>query len=177
VCGADVFFFQNEHGSRVFFDEIGPPWPKHPCTDSNNASKIVLRKNKRAISPIARTDQEIFLLGHHIRSLGKKFPENYQSEHGISPPRFARLIRRFSVADGRAAIILKNLDASINNKFWFAECNKLSRVIFDFSILAVRKRTFSFFDINAMKVIEFNFVKLRSSNDFAKILASASTEI
>lgn len=32
VCGSPVFFYQNQHGSRVFFDELGPPWPKHPCT-------------------------------------------------------------------------------------------------------------------------------------------------
>lgn len=32
VCGAAVFFYANEYGSRVYFDELGPPWPKHPCT-------------------------------------------------------------------------------------------------------------------------------------------------
>lgn len=35
VCGELVFYYQNEHGSRVFFDELGPPWPKHPCTDND----------------------------------------------------------------------------------------------------------------------------------------------
>lgn len=34
VCGAEVFFYQNEFGSRVFFDELGVPWSKHPCTDN-----------------------------------------------------------------------------------------------------------------------------------------------
>ncbi|QJU56371.1 hypothetical protein HL653_14975 [Sphingomonas sp. AP4-R1] len=29
-----MFFYQNEYGSRVFFDDLGPPWPKHPCTDN-----------------------------------------------------------------------------------------------------------------------------------------------
>jgi hypothetical protein len=33
VCGASVFFYQSPEGGRVFFDELGPPWPKHPCTD------------------------------------------------------------------------------------------------------------------------------------------------
>ncbi|MEQ1514892.1 MAG: hypothetical protein ABL931_00215 [Usitatibacteraceae bacterium] len=33
VCGARVFFYQNDFGSRVYFDDLGPPWPKHPCTD------------------------------------------------------------------------------------------------------------------------------------------------
>lgn len=34
VCSAPVFFYANEFGSRVFFDDLGPPWPKHPCTDN-----------------------------------------------------------------------------------------------------------------------------------------------
>lgn len=34
VCGALVYFYTNQHGSRVFFDDLGPPWPKHPCTDN-----------------------------------------------------------------------------------------------------------------------------------------------
>ena len=33
VCGSAVFFYQSSDGGRVFFDELGPPWPKHPCTD------------------------------------------------------------------------------------------------------------------------------------------------
>ncbi len=38
VCGASVFFYQSSHGGRVFFDQLGPPWPKHPCTDRAPAS-------------------------------------------------------------------------------------------------------------------------------------------
>jgi hypothetical protein len=34
VCGTPVFFYQSPYGGRVFFDELGPPWPKHPCTDT-----------------------------------------------------------------------------------------------------------------------------------------------
>src|SRR5688572_22851308 len=35
VCGERVFFYQSILGGRVFFDELGPPWPKHPCTDQS----------------------------------------------------------------------------------------------------------------------------------------------
>lgn len=38
VCGDSVFFYQSPFGGRVFFDELGPPWPKHGCTDSQAAS-------------------------------------------------------------------------------------------------------------------------------------------
>lgn len=34
VCREPVFFYANEFGSRVFFDELGPAWTKHPCTDN-----------------------------------------------------------------------------------------------------------------------------------------------
>lgn len=33
ICGAAVFFYSNGFGSRVYFDALGPPWPKHPCMD------------------------------------------------------------------------------------------------------------------------------------------------
>ncbi|MBY6083614.1 hypothetical protein [Ruegeria arenilitoris] len=34
VCGETVFFYQSPNGGRVFFDDLGWPWPKHPCTDN-----------------------------------------------------------------------------------------------------------------------------------------------
>ncbi|USD66857.1 hypothetical protein [Vibrio sp. SCSIO 43136] len=36
VCGASVFFYQSPYGGRVFFDSLGKPWEKHPCTDNRN---------------------------------------------------------------------------------------------------------------------------------------------
>jgi hypothetical protein len=38
VCGADVFFYRSPYDGRVFFDSLGPPWPKHPCTDTRRGS-------------------------------------------------------------------------------------------------------------------------------------------
>ena len=33
-CGNPTFFFQCDHGSRVFFDRLGPPWHPHDCDTS-----------------------------------------------------------------------------------------------------------------------------------------------
>lgn len=52
VCGAPVFFYQNAFGSRVFFDELGPPWPKHPCTDNSTHDVGEARKS---ISPTSES--------------------------------------------------------------------------------------------------------------------------
>lgn len=33
ICGASVYFWRNQSGSKVWFDALGHPWPKHPCLD------------------------------------------------------------------------------------------------------------------------------------------------
>jgi hypothetical protein len=34
-CGAPVFFYRSPYDGRVYFDELGWPWPKHWCTDNS----------------------------------------------------------------------------------------------------------------------------------------------
>ena len=34
VCGATVYFYRSPYNGRVFFDDLGWPWPKHRCTDN-----------------------------------------------------------------------------------------------------------------------------------------------
>lgn len=31
VCRKPVFFVRPQNGGSVYFDSLGPPWPKHPC--------------------------------------------------------------------------------------------------------------------------------------------------
>ena len=35
-CGGKVFYHENEYGARVFFEELGQPWPKHRCREYLN---------------------------------------------------------------------------------------------------------------------------------------------
>jgi hypothetical protein len=36
VCHAPVIFYRSPYDGRVFFNPpLGPPWPKHPCTDNS----------------------------------------------------------------------------------------------------------------------------------------------
>jgi len=30
-CKASIYFFRCDHDSKVFFDDLGPPWPLHAC--------------------------------------------------------------------------------------------------------------------------------------------------
>lgn len=38
VCGDPVFYYESENGGKVWFDELGPPWPKHPCMTTKSAA-------------------------------------------------------------------------------------------------------------------------------------------
>jgi hypothetical protein len=46
VCGKKVFFYQSPFGGRVFFDDVGWPWPKHPCTDNPRAQRATVKRLK-----------------------------------------------------------------------------------------------------------------------------------
>ena len=39
-CGADVYFVRHNGGS-VWFDELGPPWPVHPCFENDAGSEKI----------------------------------------------------------------------------------------------------------------------------------------
>lgn len=43
VCGESVFYYQSPDDGRVFFDELGPPWPKHACTDQGLDHPMIRR--------------------------------------------------------------------------------------------------------------------------------------
>ena len=48
-CNAAVFFYQSPLGGQVYFDELGHPWPKHPCTDRSR--KTTTRTDSRRVTP------------------------------------------------------------------------------------------------------------------------------
>src|ERR1700722_4249916 len=48
VCGASVFFYRSPFNGRVFFDDVGWPWPKHPCTDKYHGSDAAIQNSVRS---------------------------------------------------------------------------------------------------------------------------------
>jgi hypothetical protein len=62
VCGKRVYYYRSPEGGRVFFDDLGWPWPKHKCTDTRAAQNGVIHETKirnRGTAFIRREDGEI----------------------------------------------------------------------------------------------------------------------
>jgi hypothetical protein len=39
-CPARVYFYRSPFGGSVYFDSLGPPWPKHPCMDHRSGARF-----------------------------------------------------------------------------------------------------------------------------------------
>ena len=49
-----MFFYRSPYDGRVFFDELGPPWPKHPCTDNSEYIRRTTRQSVPQDVPLPR---------------------------------------------------------------------------------------------------------------------------
>lgn len=59
VCGEQVYFYQSPFGGRVFFDNLGWPWPKHGCTDNPKAQSAKFeRLEPKRTRPFRAADGE-----------------------------------------------------------------------------------------------------------------------
>lgn len=56
VCGQSVYFYANDHGSRVYFNELVPPWQKHECTDRR---KLVHKAPNTTGAPVRRSQTDL----------------------------------------------------------------------------------------------------------------------
>lgn len=108
-CFARVFYYQNGSGSRVYFDELGWPWPKHRCTDSSATygsghhegqplptarKRGVIKEIFEAVAAAELDPAALFLetYGHMpedllvVVGIKRRGFENLVKAHSISPP-------------------------------------------------------------------------------------------
>ena len=71
-CSEDVFFFMCNCGCKVFFDDLGPPWPDHDCDTSWT------RRLKRTTDETGRITVELSEGITVIRT-----PESFGIEEGV----------------------------------------------------------------------------------------------
>jgi hypothetical protein len=79
VCGSAVYFYCSSDGGRVYFDELGPPWPKHPCIDrtgalSRSSEPNAKRWDKDGWQPLVDFQVSLIASGSLYRIAGNALP-------------------------------------------------------------------------------------------------------
>lgn len=72
-CGQNVFYYENSYGSKVWFDDIGPPWPKHHCLDDLSIIGNTLEWRKewspiKVLNTFTISKNELVLFGTELKS-------------------------------------------------------------------------------------------------------------
>ncbi len=166
VCGAPVFFYQNENGSRVYFDELGPPWPKHPCTD-NKAHSSIRKRSPENIEPRARSNNEISSIEDWIRTQ----PElDYASLYGHKPWEATSVLKRIKGAAG-VFVILQKLHYSLGKKVFFYR-KTIPKCVKEGAVVMMHKSAISFVDHSSMEPMELQIRRIRSAAEFIEELTT-----
>lgn len=78
-CGQLVFFIRPDLGGAVYFDEIGPPWPRHPCMDTDPRPRSVplTRGDWTLINPDAIYKEGYFFFIRYSRGRYRRLPREY----------------------------------------------------------------------------------------------------
>jgi peptidoglycan/xylan/chitin deacetylase (PgdA/CDA1 family) len=173
-CGADVFFYQNQYGSRVYFDDLGPPWPKHPCTDSGTHSRS--RRGQRAAgeqAPQARDDDDIIQI-HAWADAAYVYPDSrFAGHHGHKPWHLAELVKRIRGKRG-TFFILRDLTEGTSRKL-FMSARSLPRSFRESTLVAVERGRISYLDLQLMQPREIPVTRIRSAAAFIDAMLESSS--
>ncbi len=168
VCGASVYYYQNELGSRVFFDELVPPWPKHPCTDLQS---IAVVSSDRAFA--FRSQVAIAEISVWQKERGIDCTAEFEGKYGNSPWPLATIVKRMK--SGKLVFLVLNLLQRGHTKKVYASCNSLPKCCRDGFAVAIRGQKISFFDTAAMTPREVRIRRYRGSSAFFDAMIELGT--
>jgi hypothetical protein len=165
ICGDDVFFYQNEHGSRVYFDDLGPPWPKHPCTDNPAPPRPGGHTASAGPqAPCPRGDGEIERIHAWIEAAYVYPDSRFAGRHGHKPWSLAELLMRKKGVSG-TFFVLRDLRKGASRKL-FMRARPLPRVLREGALVAVERGQISFLDPSSLEPREISVVRFRSAAAF-----------
>jgi hypothetical protein len=161
ACGDPVFYYQNEHGSRVFFDEIGPPWPRHPCTSRFEITG-------RNLSP--RTEPDVSEISAWLEGRGKHCDEEFRQKYGHNPWQIGVITMRLK--RGRCVfLVLKPIKAT-PAKDVYASAKSLPRFCREGLPITIKKKKISFINPATLEPMEVSIDRYRGASAFINAMAA-----
>lgn len=120
VCGQSVYFYANEHGSRVYFNELGPPWPKHGCTDRRQVAQT---KPPATRAPVRRSKSDVRDILETARAADLSF--GYRKSKKRKPKWILHLVLEIRRTNSRITIVAESISGEQNSKVEFSVLPKL----------------------------------------------------
>lgn len=110
VCSASVFFYQSPSGGRVFFDELGPPWPKHPCTDNGAELRAPRSESPPPRRPSWVSEGWVPLAEVRLGATRGQWTE-FRAARADGGPPLTGLVSRFSTPPPDVPVLVRRPDA------------------------------------------------------------------
>lgn len=174
VCGASVFYYQNQFGSRVYFDELGPPWPKHPCTDGDDAlhgrSNRRTRGNQDEVAPRLRNPNEIESISSATKSLGVDRGAEFRIRYGTSP--WTPLLVTKAYRSGAACLIAALPYGDPNRRPVYLEFESPKNLMHTGDTFFRRRRRISVFDKKQQVPSELAVIAIMTPRAFIERIPS-----
>lgn len=149
VCGQAVYFYANDHGSRVYFDELGPPWPKHGCTDRRN---LAHKAQNSTGAPVRRSQTDLNEIIETARVANVSFLGSRNSKRRKSKW-ILHLVIDVKRSGARITVFAESISDGQNNKVEFAILAK-SAVIETGDFVSKKGEAYSFLRRDTLESIE-----------------------
>lgn len=168
VCGQPVFFFQNEYGSRVYFDELGPPWPKHPCTNHTEYQQPQPSSSEKEIIPTSRDANEINFIACWLPLAGLDPQHEFWKKYGANQWSIWQIDGRYRGTAG-VLLVLRSLD-TVKPRRLFLSSRRLPVSIKSGALVFFNRNLLAGFDLVLMEPVEVQAQRLSSASAFVEAL-------
>ena len=171
VCGQRVFFYRNEHGSAVWFDDLGPPWPKHACLDVHSSSQISDDSLGQPELPLLNTENAVLDKTNpklsSVEDIASLFVQRYQQQ-----PSKCYIIRDIRAAQTVCLLVASGVNSTSSGFDYFvSEAPPPSSLKQNDSIPVFWDEvSISFFDPDEMAVVHFKAKKLSGAEAYVRQL-------
>lgn len=172
VCGARVFFYQNRFGSRVYFDDLGKPWPKHPCTDNAKYTGSALGDKRQAIEPELRGAQEVSIIQDWLRYSHADPQQDFWNKHGVSQWDAYRIGKRLR-SKGSVLLVLDPVGHPDGRRI-FLSGRKVPAAAKEGSVVFHFRGWINYFDLDLMEPVEMELQRLKGPTAFIDALLASS---
>jgi hypothetical protein len=169
VCGDPVFFYQNQFGSKVYFDELGKPWPKHPCTDNSTAlDGLRARGDIHPEAPAVRGKRELAEIEDWLDKCAQSPQWTFWESYGQSQWSAFCVAKRINVKN-RALLVLDSLNAPADRRLFLSGA-KVPKAVKHGQLVFYYRNWLNYFDLDAMGSVELEVRRIPSASAFVDVL-------